>query len=310
MPQASMSRLHETMVRIRLFEEAIAEILETRPGEIITPCHLYTGQEAVAAGVCLALEKEDAVYSTHRSHGHFIAKGGDLKALAAEIYCRETGCSKGRGGSMHLHQPEIGHQGSCPIVAGTIPLAVGTAYAYKQLKNRRIVAPFFGDGAVCEGVLYESLNLAALYQLPILFVCENNGYSTHMPIDKILADTDICAKAEAMGVPSQKAYGNNVEMIYETTKTLTENIRNGTGPQLIECITYRFRGHVGPKYDIDKGLRSKEELDQWMNRDPLNMIPPKELAEMKKRIGREVEEAIQYARQSQPPKGATEGIYA
>jgi len=299
--KAKIKQMYETMVKIRTFEETIADILENRPGEIKTPCHLYIGEEAVATGVCAALRDTDTVYSTHRSHGHYIAKGGDLKALAAEIYCKKTGCSHGRGGSMHICDPDKGLPGSCAIVAGTIPVAVGTALAYKYRKEDNVAVSFFGDGATSEGVFYESLNLAALYHLPILFVCENNQYSTHLHITKILAEPDIRTKSETMGVPAQIVDGNDVNLVYTTTRTLINNARKGNGPALLECITYRWRGHVGPKYDLDKGLRSKEELEYWMKRDPIKITEKKEglteeyITATRLRTEEEVQKAIEYA---------------
>ena len=188
--------LYENMLRIRLFEERVAELLANE-AEIKCPTHLYIGQEAVAVGVCANLRNDDYVFSTHRSHGHYLAKGGDLKALMAELYGKATGCSKGRGGSMHLASPDVGLPGSSAIVAGTIPIAVGVAMSFKMQKKDTISIAFFGDGATNEGAFYESLNFASLKKLPVIFACENNLFSTHMPISSCLADTDIYKKAEA-----------------------------------------------------------------------------------------------------------------
>ena len=266
----SVMRMHRTMVTIRTVENTVAESVTKK--EIGCPCHLYSGEEAIATGVCANLGKDDWIYSSHRSHGHFIAKGGSIDRLFAEIYCRESGASKGRGGSMHLSSPEIGFPGSSAIVSGTISLAVGSALAFKSMKTGRIAASFFGDGAANEGVFYESLNLAAVYRLPMLFVCENNLYSTHMPIAKCLADTDLVKKARAMGVRGTRIDGNDVVGVFKTAKKLTDRMRAGNGPEFLECMTYRHRGHVGPNYDVDKGLRSKNELDRWMRRDPIDLI--------------------------------------
>ena len=222
--------------------------------------------------MCAALRKDDWVFSTHRSHGHYIAKGGDIKAPMAEFYGRATGCSKGRGGSMHLASPDVGLPGSSAIVAGTIPLAVGVALAFSMQKRDSVSAAFFGDGAANEGTFYESLNFAALKKLPVIFVCENNFYSTHMPISACLADTDICKKAEAFKVPSIRVDGNNIVEVFKVAKSAVEDARCGKGPTLIECMTYRWRGHVGPGYDLNKGLRSKEELVYWMNRCPIKAL--------------------------------------
>ena len=306
-PAETLRMMHETMVRIRKFEERVAELVSKN--EIICPCHLYIGEEAVATGVCSALRKDDYVFSTHRSHGHYIAKGGDLKALMAELYCRATGCSRGRGGSMHITSHGVGLPGSSAIVAGTIPLAVGAALAFSLQKSDRVSVAFFGDGAVDEGTFYESLNFVALKKLPVIFICENNLYSTHLPISACLADTDIYKKAEAFKMPGVKVDGNNVVDVHKVAKKAIENARLGKGPTLIECMTYRWRGHVGPSYDLDKGLRSKEELEYWMNRCPIKRLEEfllkqgilSEKNQIYEDIESEIEVALIFARESPYP---------
>lgn len=258
------------MVLIRRFEECVGDLVSS--GKIQNPCHLYIGQEAVATGVCAALMPDDWVFSTHRSHGHYIAKGGDLKRLMAELFTRESGCSRGKGGSMHIADPSVGLPGSSAIVGGTISLAAGAALAFTMSRCHRIAVAFFGEGAVNEGVFYETLNIAALYNLPVAFICENNGYSTHMPINRILKDIDISKKAKALGVPALKLDGNNVLEIFESAKKYISQIRDGKGPILFECSTYRWKGHVGPSDDIDKGLRSQKELDHWKGRCPIRIF--------------------------------------
>jgi pyruvate dehydrogenase E1 component alpha subunit len=297
------------MLRIRRFEERVAELLLKE--EIKCPTHLYIGQEAIAAGVCANLRKDDYVFSTHRSHGHYIAKGGDTKALMAELYGKATGCSKGRGGSMHLASPNIGLPGSSAIVAGTIPLAVGAALAFSLQEGDTISIAFFGDGAANEGAFHESLNFASLKKLPVVFVCENNLYSTHMPISACLADTNIHKKAEAFNLPGVRVDGNNVIKVYEVARKATEHARCGHGPTLIECMTYRWRGHVGPNDDLDKGLRSREELDYWMSRCPIKMLEEfllkqrilskPEKSQIYENIDKEVEQAILFAQESPYP---------
>lgn len=304
----TLRAMYVTMLRIRKFEEKVAELLIE--GEIKCPCHLYIGEEAVATGVCTALRKDDWVFSTHRSHGHYIAKGGDVKALMAELYGKATGCSKGRGGSMHLASPEVGLPGSSAIVAGTVPLAVGAALAFSMQKKSVSVA-FFGDGAANEGAWYESLNFASLRRLPVIFVCENNLYSTHMPISACLADTNIHKKAEAFNMPGTRIDGNNVAEVFTVARGAIEDARRGKGPALIECMTYRWRGHVGPNFDLDKGLRGKDELDYWMNRCPIKalerlLLDHSIISESEKRqicqgIDEEVEEAIAFAKESPYP---------
>lgn len=304
-----LTGLYANMLRIRRAEEAIAGLVEA--GEIICPCHLYVGQEAVASGVCASLTDADYVYSTHRSHGHYLAKGGDLNGLFAELYGKAAGCSGGHGGSMHLAAPEIGFPGSSAIVAGTIPLAVGTALAFDMQKNRDVVISFFGDGAATEGVFYESLNLAALKGLPVVFVCENNFYSTHMHLDAIQSSSDIFSRAAAFGMPSRHIDGNNVMDVYAAAKESIDRARRGEGPSFIECVTYRWRGHVGPKWDVDKGLRSQEEIDLWVRNCPIERFGKVLLgdgvmtSEGKERIAinidREIEAALEFAGRSDFP---------
>jgi len=310
-PEA-MRAMHLTMLRIRKVEEKVADLVER--GEIVCPCHLYIGEEAVAAGVCSALRRDDWVFSTHRSHGHYIAKGGDIKALMAEMYGRATGCSRGRGGSMHLAAPDLGLPGSSAIVAGTISLALGAALAFQLQGKDSVAVPFFGDGAANEGVFYECLNLAALKKLPVVFVCENNLYSTHMPVAGCLANVDIYRKAEVCGMPGVRVDGNSAAEVYRAATEAIENARRGGGPTLIECMTYRWRGHVGPNYDLDKGLRSKEEVDYWMERCPIKAVEEylldqgfmseSDLAAVLSAVEGQVEEAVAFARSSPFPDGS------
>ncbi len=304
--------LYKTMLKIRICEESLVEpILK---GEIKTPCHLYTGEEAIATGVCAALEENDYVFGNHRSHGHYIAKGGDVKKLIAEIYCKETGCSKGRGGSMHVIAPEVGFLGAAPIVAGTISLAVGAALASKIRGESRVTVSFFGDGAAGEGVLYESLNFAALKKLPIIFACENNFYSTHMPLKECRSKDNIYESGIPFGVPGYRVDGNNVLEVYEVTKKAVERCRKGEGPVLIEFVTYRLRGHVGPDDNIQglhTDIRPKEEVESWRRKDPVKnfenfllqngILSQDEIGQIKSTIEEEIKEAHIYARKSPYP---------
>jgi len=308
-PPNVLRKMYITMVKIRKFEERVGELVHLK--EIITPCHLYIGEEAVAAGVCSALEKEDYVFSTHRSHGHFIAKGGSLEALMAELYCKKTGCSKGKGGSMHVASPDVGLPGSSAIVGGIVPIATGVALGFSMQRKAAVSVAFFGDGAAHEGVFYESLNFASLKKLPAIFVCENNLYCTHLSVAACLADTNIYKKAEAFAMPGVRIDGNNVIEVYKTAKKAIEDARNGKGPALIECMTYRWRGHVGPYDDLDKGLRSREELDHWINRCPIKILEKfmleqgvmsrTEIDKIHKSVSEEVEEALKFAKESAYP---------
>ena len=265
-----LKKLYFMMKRIRICEESLIEPIINK--KILCPVHLYSGEEAIATGVCAALKKKDYVFGNHRSHGHYLAKGGNMRKMVAEIYCRESGCSHGRGGSMHLIDPENGIMGVAPIVAGTIPLAVGAALASKIRKENRIVVTFFGDGASGEGGLYEALNFASLKKLPILFICENNQYSTHLPLNEIRVDKKISEIAEPFGIESYTADGNNVLEIYELTQKAVKKCRNGQGPVFIEFITFRFRGHVGPNdiiHGTHKDIRPKDLIDLWQLKDPI-----------------------------------------
>ena len=309
--------MYVTMLKIRKFEERVAELISRK--EIICPCHLYTGEEAVATGVCSILRKDDYVFSTHRSHGHYIAKGGDIKKLMAELYGKATGCSKGRGGSMHLISPSIGFPGSSAILTGTTPIAVGSALAFSIQKKDNVSVAFFGDGATNEGVFYESLNFASLKKLPVIFVCENNLYSTHLPISDCLADTNIYNKAEGFNMPGIRVDGNNVVEVFKVARKAIEDARRGKGPTLIECMTYRWRGHVGPNYDLDKGLRSKEEFDYWMDRCPIkkleefllkhDIISDSKKTKIYDNIEREIEESLAFAKESPYPDPGKDDLF-
>jgi TPP-dependent pyruvate/acetoin dehydrogenase alpha subunit len=269
-PKHFLIRLYSTMLKIRLCEESLVNPIITK--EVRCPVHLYTGQEAVAAGTCAALSKNDYIFGTHRSHGHYLAKGGDMPALVAEIYGKENGCSRGRGGSMHICQPESGILGALPIVGGTISLALGAALALKIQHKNNVTVSFFGDGATGEGVLYESLNFAALKKLPIIFICENNLYSTHMPIRECRPNTDIYKIALPFGIKSVKSDGNNVLAVYSLVNESVKLCKKGRGPVFIEFSTYRMRGHVGPDDNIQgthTDIRPQKEIEEWKNKDPI-----------------------------------------
>jgi pyruvate dehydrogenase E1 component alpha subunit len=301
--------LYRTMVRIRLCEESLVDPILR--GEVRCPVHLYSGEEAIAVGVCAAIKESDYVFSTHRSHGHYLAKGGGMPELIAEVYTKKTGCSRGRGGSMHLVAPQVGMMGSAPIVGGTIPLAVGAALAASIRKDKRIVVSFFGDGAAGEGVLYESLNFAALKRLPIIFVCENNLYSTHMPICECRPKNDIFDIGNPFCIKSYQINGNDVLAVFESAKRAVGACRNGDGPVFLEFMTYRLRGHVGPDDNIQGSrtdIRPKEEIERWRKKDPVrrfeqylitkNILNEKDLQKIKEGVENEVSEAHDFAKNS------------
>ena len=304
--------LYKAMLRIRLCEESIVKPIADR--EILCPCHLYSGQEAVAAGICASLTKTDYIFSNHRSHGHFLAKGGSLSAMVAELYGRESGCARGRGGSMHLIAPDVGMLGSAPIVSGTISLAVGAALASRIRKEDQVTVSFFGDGATNEGVLYESLNFSALLKLPVVFVCENNFYATHMPIRDCSIQQRLHKLAEPFGLDCVEADGNDVLQVFEAGKKAIETCRSGEGPVFVECRTYRLRGHVGPDDNIQgmhTDIRPEEEINFWFQKDPLSLFEKYLIDNMvftqiiidkiKKEIEKEVFDAHHYAKTSPFP---------
>lgn len=308
MDQASLWQMYRTMMRIRIAEESIAELLER--DEIHCPTHLYTGQEAIAAGVCAALTKGDYIFGGHRSHGHYLAKGADVRALMAELYGKVSGCARGRGGSMHLVAPEVGLLGTVPLVAATIPIAVGAALASKLRGEQRVSVPFFGDGATEEGHFHESMNLAAVYRLPVIFVCENNLYSSHMHIAERRAEDNICTSGKAQGIPSFRIDGNDVVAVYQAAVEAVDRARKGAGPTLLECRTYRWRGHVGHAMDMDVGVKRKDELKDWLPKDPLVRAKARltdmgvartEVDQIEQEVTAEIREAIQFARKSSYP---------
>lgn len=263
-------RLYRTMLRIRLFEDRIAELYPEQ--EMRCPVHLCTGQEAIAAGVCAHLRDEDPIFGTHRSHGHCIAKGMPLRPIAAELYGRSTGCAGGRGGSMHLVDPERGIPGTTAIVGGTLPLAVGAALAFSLRRETRVAVAFFGDGAVDEGTFHEGLNFAALRKLPVVFVCENNFYATNSPQRARQPDVAIADRASAYGLPGACADGNDAEAVHALAGEAVGRARRSGGPTLLEFRTYRWKGHVGPTSDVESGARPAEEHAEWLERCPVERL--------------------------------------
>jgi len=270
-PAAVLQRYLRDMLLIRVVEEVVAELVER--GHARAPCHLGIGQEAIAVGVSAHLENRDRVFGGHRSHAHFLALGGDVYGLLAEILGRWDGVSHGMGGSMHLIDREIGFHGSVPIVGATIPIAVGAGLAAKMDGGGAIAVSYFGDGASEEGVLHESLNLAATQAIPVLFVCENNLYSSHLDIAQRQPSDRIARFGEAHRIPSVTVDGNDVLAVAEAAQEAIARARAGEGASLIEAVTYRHRGHVGSKEDVDVGLRrSLEELAAWKRRDPIRRL--------------------------------------
>lgn len=258
------------MLKIRVFERYIAE--EYKKQEMRCPMHLSIGQEAIAVGVCSSLKKNDLIYSSHRAHSHYIAKGGNLFKFIAELYGFEEGCSGGRGGSMHLIDLDVNFMGSTPIVGGTIPLATGSAWFDKIKSKKNVTVVFFGDGCFEEGVVHESLNFASLHSLPILFVCENNNFSVYTKLSERQSNMGISNIARAHGIDTRKLNGNDVINIAINTLDVVSKIRSKSKPFFLELDTYRVYEHCGPFIDDHLGYRSKTEIEKGLNSCPLKLM--------------------------------------
>ncbi|MBI3252614.1 MAG: thiamine pyrophosphate-dependent dehydrogenase E1 component subunit alpha [Candidatus Omnitrophica bacterium] len=301
--------LYRSMFRIRRIEESLAARYADQ--EMRCPVHLCVGQEAVSAGVCLALSRTDTVYSNHRAHGHYLAKGGDLNAFVAELYGKAGGCAGGFGGSMHLMDKRVGFLGCTPIVGSTVPLAAGSAWAHMLRKNQSVAIAFFGDGCFEEGVTHEAMNLAALKKLPLLFVCENNLFSVYTPLKERQPDRPIHEVAKAHGWGVHAGDGNDAAGVFEATRRAVAWAREGRGPQFLEFFTYRWLEHCGPNYDDHLSYRSEREFGQWKERCPVvslerrlldeKILDPKMTQEMKTEIECEIQAAFRFALLSPPP---------
>ncbi len=283
---------------IRRVEE---KIIELYPSDCIqSPVHLSIGQEAVAVGTCQALKKSDWVFGSYRGHAFYLAKGGDLNAMMAEFYGKQTGCCSGKGGSMHLAAPEVGFMGCSAVVASTIPHAVGAALAAKFKKNGQIMLAIFGDGATDEGVYHESMNFAALKGLPLIMVCENNGLAVHSHMHD-RQSYNICEHAKTYGMKVTRIEeGWDPEIVYKKFKPIVEEVRSSSSPQFVEIMTYRYREHVGPGDDFSSGYRDKTPCDAWQKRDPL--IQRADLvAKFEPYIKQAVNQAVKFAAESPWP---------
>jgi len=267
MEKDKLIEMYRIMKLIRAIEQRIND--EYKYDEIKTPIHLSIGQEAVAAGVCIHLRKDDYIFSTHRNHAQYIAKGGNIRKMIAELYLRKTGCARGRGGSMHLIDTNVGILGSTAIVGGNIPLGTGTALASKLTNSDRVTVVFFGDGAADEGTFHESLNFADIKKLPVVYVCENNFYAINSHQRVRQAGEGIFKWAQGYGMPAYQIDGNDVLEVSEYAKDAIERCRNGEGPAFIECLTYRWKGHIGTVDDVGEGYRPREEYDLWVSRCPI-----------------------------------------
>ncbi len=301
------------MKRIRLIEETVAARYSQQ--KMRCPVHLSSGQEAVSAAVGLCLRDSDFAVSGHRAHGHYLGKGGNLKAMLAEMYGKKTGCSAGKGGSMHLIDRSVGFMGSTAIVGGTIPVGVGLAYSAKVKGTDQVSCVFLGDGAVEEGAFYESANFAALKKLPVLFLCENNFFSVYSSLKVRQPEgREIFQMVEGMGIPSRKGDGNNASEVYRMTSSAIGQIRAGGGPRFLEFTTYRWREHCGPNFDNDIGYRTEREYDEWRAREPIAPLEQEliqagdltvdEAAQWELQIREEIEAAFRFAEDSPFPSPA------
>lgn len=300
---ALYERLYRSLCRIRRVEEEVARMYPS--DKIKSPVHLSIGQESVAVGVCEALRPTDVVFGTYRGHALYLAKHGDLKKMVAELYGKITGCAKGKGGSMHLIDVSAGVMGTSAVVGTTIPHAVGYAYAMRVRRNDTVVASFFGDGAADEGVFNESLNFAALKRLPVLFVCENNAYSIHSHQRTRQPASNIVERARAYTIPAERVDDGDILRLYELARGAVEEMRSGGGPRFIECMTYRWKEHVGPNDDFDKGYRSRAEAEPWFARDQVDrmgaLLPARAREAIDEEVEAELREAFEFAEQSPFP---------
>jgi pyruvate dehydrogenase E1 component alpha subunit len=308
--------MYEKLVEIRFFEDKVFELYGQNlvPGTI----HLYAGEEAVAVGACSALGRTDYITSTHRGHGHCIAKGADLKRTMAEILGKKTGYCKGKGGSMHIADFSIGMLGATAVVGAGLPIAVGAGLSAKLRKTDQVVVCFFGEGASNQGTFHESLNMASAWKLPVVFVCENNLYAMGTRQSRIMNVEDVAKRAVAYGISGKSVDGNDVIAVYEATRDAVEFARKGEGPTLIECKTYRRRGHS--RVDPAR-YRPKEEVAEWLRRDPIkrfedyllqnDVLTEEELRLVKAQVADRIDDAVKFALESPypAPEEALEDVY-
>jgi len=298
------------IMRIRMIEERLKELYAEQ--EMRCPTHFSVGQEAVAVGVCTHLAREELITSGHRSHAHYLAKGGDLRGMVAELYGKATGCSAGKGGSMHLIDPAAGFLGAVPLVGSTIPIGVGAAMSSVLQGDPRLTVIFFGDAATETGVFHESLNFAAIHKLPVVMVCENNLYSVLTPLHwRRPAGREIYQLAQGHGVLTRQGDGNDADLVYALAGEAIEHARSGRGPAFVEFKTYRWLEHCGPLDDQHLGYRPPGEFDAWVARDPVKLyagrlrergvVTDADIAEMTRAIAAEIDDAVAFAKASPFP---------
>jgi 2-oxoisovalerate dehydrogenase E1 component len=309
--QEQALELYRRMLVIRRTEEALARAHAA--GLVHGACHTYVGEEAVAVGVCAHLRPDDTVLSTHRGHGHALAKGVPPRELAAELFGRVTGCSHGRGGSMHIFAPEVGMLGTSGIVGPSILMATGAGYSFRLLRTDRVSVAFFGDGATNNGAFHEGLNLAAIWKLPVLFVCENNLYATEVPFATVAGNPEVGARGAAYGMPGARLDGNDVLAVHAAAGEAVRRARAGEGPTLLECLTYRTRPHSEGMRDA--GYRTREEVEAWKARCPIRRLRERlvgagtvaeaDLDALEREVAALVDDAVERAKQDPWPDPAT-----
>ncbi|HEY9163446.1 MAG TPA: thiamine pyrophosphate-dependent dehydrogenase E1 component subunit alpha [Magnetovibrio sp.] len=290
MNKAFIEKSYETMYLIRRVEEEIIRVYPT--DAVKSPVHLSIGQESISVGVCEALQPQDIVFGTYRGHALYLAKGGDLNRFMAELYGKVDGSSRGKGGSMHVVDTSVGMMGTSAIVATSIPNAVGHAFAMKMQGRDVVTVCFFGEGATDEGVFHEALNFASLKKLPILFVCENNSYAIYSHVSERMPHPNLCERAQAYRIPAEKIEGGDFFNVHERTKALVSEIRAGGGPRFIECMTYRWRDHVGPGEDRYLQYRPDPELDEWIANDQVARLSGMISDDVRKKIEADAEVRI------------------
>jgi TPP-dependent pyruvate/acetoin dehydrogenase alpha subunit len=311
---ADVERIFRSLLLIRRTEERIASVYPT--DSIKSPVHLSIGQEAIAVGVCDVLRPDDVVAMSYRGHAAYLAKGGDLRRMIAELYGKVTGCARGKGGSMHLAAPEAGVLGASAVVGTQVPIATGWALALQRRGAGQVVACFFGDGATEEGSMAESLNFAALHRLPVLFICENNGYAIHEPLSKRWATERLCERVATYGIPTCRIVDQDVFAIRDAADRAVAAMRKGTGPAFMECLTYRWREHVGPNEDYGSDYRSRNELQPWLASDQVERLArmlPLEMAErVTVGVTAQIDDAFEFAAASPAPdpQELLEHVYA
>jgi len=316
-PNATLVDMYELMLKLRHFEDRVRVLFAA--GEIPGSVHLYLGQEAIAVGACTVLNDDDFITSTHRGHGHIVAKGGEIKRMMAELYGKATGYNKGKGGSMHIADPSLGILGANGIVGAGLPIATGAALSAKIRKSDQVTVCFFGDGASNQGTFHESLNIASAFDLPVVYICENNLYAVGTRQSDVRKIEDIADRAIGYGIPGLAVDGNDVIAVYEACKEAVDRARSGMGPSLVECKTYRWRTHFEGEPDT---YRPPEEVEYWLKREPIapyrralveqSVLTEEQADQIEDNVLAELDAAVEFARTSPlpEPQSALEDLWA